>query len=640
MKLTFKTKKLFKSAIVAVLLICLVMSSMPITFAATPNVKSIDISDVTIVENSNGEIDYDYNPETDDYDLEYYRYYYDMDLYYSVTLNDGTVLEPDEFGEIEYEGEYYSFDFYDDQSYENQWGVGTHTVKAEIMGAETTFNVTIVESPVKNVEVDDVEIIEKTSGHMFDGFFKYTYYDPNFTVYFKDGTVCSSGDLGEVEYDGVYYNLEYIDDQSHENPWGVGTHNVQASVMGFETDFNVNILETPVESIEIEDVDIFEKIDGYMDIAYNKLNNEYDLHWFHYYYSPKFKLNLKDGTVLLSDAGGFVEYNGEIYEADFKDNQSYENQWGIGTHKATLSILGAEADFNVNVVENPIKIKSIQADDVFIIEEMNGEFLENYNYETDGEWYHYYYSSSITVTLDDGTVITNNGDYIDYDGSRYNIEYYDNQSGSAPWEIGSHQANALVLGTEVTFNVNIIENPVKSVNINEVSIPENTNGEVDYEYNPETDDFDLEWYHYLYDIEASVTLNDGTVLTNDGDFIEYLGTEYYMDYYDDQSYDNQWGEGPHMGYANILGFETSFNVNIVSCLIYGDANGDGRISVLDATEIQKHLVSLTQIPDEYYSTICDVTLDGRVSILDATEIQKYLVGLSAYNVVGQILATP
>ncbi len=154
MKLTFKTKKLFKSAIVAVLLICLVMSSMPITFAATPNVKSIDISDVTIVENSNGEIDYDYNPETDDYDLEYYRYYYDMDLYYSVTLNDGTVLEPDEFGGIEYEGEYYSFEFYDDQSYENQWGVGTHTVTAEIMGAETTFNVTIVESPVKNVEVD------------------------------------------------------------------------------------------------------------------------------------------------------------------------------------------------------------------------------------------------------------------------------------------------------------------------------------------------------------------------------------------------------------------------------------------------------------------------------------------------------
>ncbi len=60
--------------------------------------------------------------------------------------------------------------------------------------------------------------------------------------------------------------------------------------------------------------------------------------------------------------------------------------------------------------------------------------------------------------------------------------------------------------------------------------------------------------------------------------------------------------------------------------VFGDANGDGRVSIGDATTIQKHCASLIVIPDERI-TLSDTDRNGRISVTDATRIQKYLVEL-------------
>ena len=72
--------------------------------------------------------------------------------------------------------------------------------------------------------------------------------------------------------------------------------------------------------------------------------------------------------------------------------------------------------------------------------------------------------------------------------------------------------------------------------------------------------------------------------------------------------------------------------------VYGDADGDGRITITDATEIQKISVGLVQASPEQIK-ICDVNGDGRVSIQDVTLIQKYIADLG-YNtyLVGQAVA--
>lgn len=55
----------------------------------------------------------------------------------------------------------------------------------------------------------------------------------------------------------------------------------------------------------------------------------------------------------------------------------------------------------------------------------------------------------------------------------------------------------------------------------------------------------------------------------------------------------------------------------------GDANMDGKISILDATLIQKYVAELTELTDEQLS-YGDFNFDGRVSIMDSTSIQKYI----------------
>ena len=63
--------------------------------------------------------------------------------------------------------------------------------------------------------------------------------------------------------------------------------------------------------------------------------------------------------------------------------------------------------------------------------------------------------------------------------------------------------------------------------------------------------------------------------------------------------------------------------------IYGDVNGDGKITVDDVTLIQKAIVFLVKF-DENTTMLADVNNDGLVNILDVTLIQKYIVKLN-YN---------
>ncbi|MDD6988234.1 leucine-rich repeat protein [Ruminococcus sp.] len=77
-------------------------------------------------------------------------------------------------------------------------------------------------------------------------------------------------------------------------------------------------------------------------------------------------------------------------------------------------------------------------------------------------------------------------------------------------------------------------------------------------------------------------------------------------------------------YAKENGFTFISLGNVENTL--GDVNGDGVISILDATEIQKYLASLSNLSDNQI-ILADFNKDGIISIIDATEIQKYIVGL-------------
>lgn len=72
----------------------------------------------------------------------------------------------------------------------------------------------------------------------------------------------------------------------------------------------------------------------------------------------------------------------------------------------------------------------------------------------------------------------------------------------------------------------------------------------------------------------------------------------------------------------------------VKRILIGDVDMNGRISVLDATEIQKYIAEIVLLSeDAVIAADCDD--DGRVSIKDATAVQKYIAELEDCGIVGE-----
>ena len=86
----------------------------------------------------------------------------------------------------------------------------------------------------------------------------------------------------------------------------------------------------------------------------------------------------------------------------------------------------------------------------------------------------------------------------------------------------------------------------------------------------------------------------------------------------------------------VLSGEAWAQFRIVESLpaILGDVDGDGEVTILDATFIQRYLAGIP-IPFELNEAIADVDGDGEVTIIDATYIQRWLASLNAPKGIGQ-----
>ena len=67
----------------------------------------------------------------------------------------------------------------------------------------------------------------------------------------------------------------------------------------------------------------------------------------------------------------------------------------------------------------------------------------------------------------------------------------------------------------------------------------------------------------------------------------------------------------------------------------GDCDADKKVTVIDATAIQKVLASIPVA--SYDSAVADVDDDGFVTVIDATVIQKYLAQVPTVGRTGERL---
>ncbi len=387
------------------------------------------------------------------------------------------------------------------------------------------------EKVVESIQIQDVDIFENyyTGGDNYGN----QYYVPHTCaiVTFTDGDVWTV-------YDSVYVNgkNQWLEVDSWEmqrqDPWERGTYQVTGTFMGVSDTFYVNIIENPVESIHIQDVEIFK---GSHIINTSSGDTFYD---------PQIvaEVTLKDGTV--EEIYGSFLYNDQWYDlvSNMWQMQS-EDPWTVGTYQVTGSLLGISDTFRVTILESPIRRIEIQDIELFEGDCNNGV---------------YYPESYGTVTFKDGNVteIETFGFGVSIDDEYYQVEtnYFELQQES-PWELGgTYVVTATLLGVTDTFRVTIVESPIQSIAVQDIELVEGTNC---FEYDDGSRYYNPEW-------NVKVTFKDGTVQNAQYD-IEINGKNYaiHNDMYDLQ-YEGQWVLGNSYAVTvSLLNVETKFNVTIV-----------------------------------------------------------------------------
>lgn len=529
---------------------------VPVTITDTV-VASIDVEPISVIEYTNGVWEEDINNESGEYERSYYCY--DLSWYVAGTVNftDGTSTEFGFDGEFEYNNEKYWVSYTDNQSVQNPWTAGNeYSIKVEAMGVTENIPVTIEESPIESIELEPITVAEWTNGmwHKRRGEDWYIYSVADlfeYTVTFKNGDVlCSSG--SGIEYDEEYYGFTVTDGQSFENKWiQNNTYTITAELMGCSAQTEVFVERSPIVSVEIEPIYVYEYTEGFWDGEYDFDTEEYTDEY--YYYTPEdfmeYTVTFEDGNF-VTGVGTEVDYNDDWYSFDVYTEQSYDNQWTVGnTYEMEVVLGGVKTVADVTIIESPIK--SIELEPIELIENTSGYYESDYNEETedyDLEYFCYYLDDHIkyNITLKDGTVVSGEGYSVELNSKYYDFEITTDQSYENAWEVGNtYKYIVSLMNIEAKGEVTIAESPIKNIEFEPLNISEGTCGLYTWDYNPKTEDWDLMYYEYMpWDkMEYTITFTDGSVEEWIGEEFAYDGVWYSFVIETDQAYDSQWTAG-------------------------------------------------------------------------------------------------
>ena len=250
------------------------MTALPVTSFAIENdmdsiIESIICEDVEMIEYTNGYYTNGYNPETNEWDLEYY--YYDMPIPNCViTFKDGMVIECDSGG-FEYKGDYYSFTYGCDQSAISPWVVGgTYKVSMSVGNYLTEFNVRIIKTDIQSMTVTPSRPLYAGLDDMYSAI--------DYTV----NVVYKNGERDSFVY-GIYDVISKADLHFQQDiPSEVGMHIIPVLYRGYTADCVIEVQENPYKKLSISSENgltlYFTKKDGTIVEAkpYDMYNNRGD----------------------------------------------------------------------------------------------------------------------------------------------------------------------------------------------------------------------------------------------------------------------------------------------------------------------------------------------------------------------------
>lgn len=479
-----------------------------------------------------------------------------------------------------------------------------------ITRTSTTKTTGIAQNNTYTVEIDD----NNTSK-----FFKYIPLTSGYYVFDSEGNNDSYGIL----YDSSWNLLAKSDDIANPNGFYLQYYLVAGETYYLEaTQFDLFAQDSYTLTISATDViNHIEIIQEPYDtsIIYDYVNN--------YLYEDsanleglKVKLVYSDGTMTYWEYGD-DDIENQNLKADFRFDEWGNLYYEIQTPFACDS-------FVMYRHENPIKeIKVKSAPEIVCFENTNGHYEVGFNYAIGAEIEYFHYdvpdlqNVELMVKFKDGTTLTVNP-YEKIDSRLCGISTI--QDAEQQWKIGrKNYVYIEYFGLWVEIPVKIVKNPIKSVILN--SAPTDT-----YEFGNENYGVFLDdgkymlTPHKLNGIMLTAIFTDGTTKTYDVSDFEFKSSgDCVVDGMPVRIDDVKvHGAGEYKVNLNFCGYDIAYDVTVVGA-VKGDIDGDGDVSVMDATAIQLYIARLTDLTAQQLKC-ADTDGDSDVSVMDATRIQLYI----------------
>ncbi len=593
--------------------------SIFLTIVESP-VKSIELvgkNGFSVIEDYDGYIDTKYNPETGYYDIEYFRYEIkdlsDADI--RINYKDGTSKAAKMDDTVD--GIHFTTS---DTQEDTPWTLGGEQyVTIKYLSTTIDVPVTVLPNPVDYIEIPDGEALtlyENTDGYWDTGwteddeaFVFYHYYTPDIdkipvVIHYTDGTVKNTHIDEEIDGDYVSYHAK-----QGANPWTKGGDNfIDVTFFGRSTKLRVNIVDSPVKSIKVTSAPTREYILG--DEAYGGSHSFYpsDLT------GLAFTVYYTDGTSKKFTADD-IDENNKLEGHFIEIEPPYDYEQRLGDNPFTLTYMGKSADFNVKVVESPVKsVKVTKAPKIT-------KFSQYYDPDFDG--------AQVTITYKDGqtAVVDVTREMLTY--SRSYLKPF-----CASFEVGDLTAMFIKkYNYEDDYESSA---PFFTFTFAGVScgVPQLVYEEQPYAENVEIEDYSPTGQNMLVKAEFKDGSKESFRLTDIFD--------YDIRYMPDLSYYGAFTDKGILNYA-MINLEDAEYVAILFGIYVklegepddympGDITGDGKVSIEDATALQRYLAEFDGIDKTRVEKCGDVNRDGKINIEDVTFMQRFLAEFAGVQI--------
>ena len=341
---------------------------------------------------------------------------------------------------------------------------------------------------ITNLSIDDVQLYE---GANYGANNTYVFY-PSGTATSQDGTSFDfeGGGFGVYEeYFEVKTNAAEL--QSIE-PWVCGgTYEVTCTMEDVSTTCKVTIVESPIVSFEVEDVVVYENMNGY------QLSD-------HFYYEVpvKVKYTLNDGRVLETlEGSGIDSTQFSFYQRSFVMQEI--QAWSVGnTYKVPATLNTLSTTFNVTVAPNPVaELQLIKKPEKTTY--LAGEYLD-------------LKGTTLRLMYTDGTYedFTIQGTPLDeYSIYSERLQLYDTFDASSVMYDDMKSVKIELFNVSCTIPVTVKENLIKSVSAQETA----DKNLVVTIYNTDNTSYQLTVYDYIDGYGGS------KLLTDKGIFVGMIG---------------------------------------------------------------------------------------------------------------------